>query len=257
MEEDLLSAEQAVGEPREPAPPDPEIENARIKEAFQASLSKETRSTGIWMLVWGGISLIASGFFNASWGLLLVAVGVASFFIKDVAMLVVYAITMAWAGIWNIFSSYLNGSWGWAIFSLIQFYWALRIFQNFYRFRRMQTELPISSTRPKPITRILPATGCLLSVVAFFGFMAWLVVIMLIYGAGVISISDRVLNLTMNLVLNTAILGFAVCLGALLSGYRYKAISIIGMVVCLLLIIGWFVLMLLPSEPEGLITILS
>ena len=62
MEEDLLSAERAVSEPLEPTPLDPEIEKARMKEAFKAEPGqKETRSTGIWMLVWGGISLIASG----------------------------------------------------------------------------------------------------------------------------------------------------------------------------------------------------
>ncbi len=93
--------------------------------------------------------------------------------------------------------------------------------------------------------RVLPVTGCLFSMLAAAGVVTWTVSIMLA-GAGVLYASDDVLNLTMNLVINLAVLGFALCLGALLSGYRYKAITIIGMAVCLLLILGWFVILLLP-----------
>lgn len=224
---------------------DPEVEKAIKVEAFHADLNRETRSTGFWMLVWGGLSLVASGIFDASWGVMLIVIGIASFFLKDVAMLVVYAVTMAWAAVWNLLSSYLDGTWTWAIFSLFQAYWAVRIFQGYARFSRAKAELSIESTGAGRVRRVLPVTGCLFSMLAAAGVVTWTVSIMLA-GAGVLYASDDVLNLTMNLVINLAVLGFALCLGALLSGYRYKAITIIGMAVCLLLILGWFVILLLP-----------
>lgn len=226
-------------------PVDPEVEKARQVEAFQADLRRETRSTGFWMLVWGVLSLVASGIFNASWGVMLIVIGIASFFIKDVALLVVYAVTMAWAAVWNLLSSYLDGTWTWAIFSLLQFYWAVRIFQGYARFRRAKAELSIEAAGDGRVRRVLPVTGCLFSILAAVGVVTWTVSIMLV-GPGVLNASEDVFNLTMNLIINLAVLGFALCLGALLSGYRYKAITIIGMAVCLLLILGWFVILLLP-----------
>ncbi len=59
---------------------DPEVEKAIKVEAFHADLNRETRSTGFWMLVWGGLSLVASGIFDASWGVMLIVIGIASFF---------------------------------------------------------------------------------------------------------------------------------------------------------------------------------
>ncbi len=92
-----------------------------------------------------------------------------------------------------------------------------------------------------------------MSALAVAGVIGQIAVALVLVGGGGIW-SDPSLILTTNLILNLAILGFAVCLGALLSGYRFKALAIMGMVVCLLLIVGWFVILLLPSEPSGVLT---
>ncbi len=136
MDETPLAVDQVEDVPPEAPPRDPEIEAGGKREAYQFGLNKEIRSWGTWLLVWGALSLIASGIFDASWGVLLIIIGIASFFVKDIAMLVVYAVTLAWAGIWNILSSFLDGSWAWGIFSVVQFYMAVRTFQVYARFRR-------------------------------------------------------------------------------------------------------------------------
>jgi hypothetical protein len=184
---------------------------------------------------------------------MLIVIGIASFFLKDVSLLVVYGVTMAWAAVWNLFSSYLDGTWTWAIFSLLQVYWAVRIFQGYARFNHIKAELSIEAAGAGRMRRLLPATGCLFSILAAAG-VATMTVFVLLDGAGALHVPDGAVDLTFNPMINLAVLGFALCLGALLSNYRYKAIAIIGMVVCQLLILGWFALLLLPKTPTGTIT---
>ena len=78
----------------------------RDEEAAQLDAiiaSERTRSWGRWLIVMGVIQLVASQFLDPGWGVLLMLVGVASFYFRSLAMLAVYGVIMAWAAISNAF----------------------------------------------------------------------------------------------------------------------------------------------------------
>jgi hypothetical protein len=196
-----------------------------------AAMLREIRSWGWWSLGLGALHLITSGFLSAPWGILLLIVGAASFLFREAAMFVVYGVTLAWAAISNI----LGGQATWIIAGLFQIYLAFRVFRQFSRFRRAQEDYDnlsneeIAESRPsaKRTATIFPWAGGLLGILSLGG-----VITLLASTFVLVALSAQVPNLfgfLGGLTVNLGVLGFAVALSALLSGYRYKPVAAIGL----------------------------
>lgn len=113
--------------------------------ALRLAIAGETRTWGIALLVLGGIHQIANGILDPGWGVLLIAVGLASLYFRSVAMLVIYGMTMAWAMI----SNGLSGQVGWTGFAALQAYFTFRIFRQFVLLRRAELRLSSASGVPR------------------------------------------------------------------------------------------------------------
>jgi hypothetical protein len=209
--------------------------------AAQLLLLREVRSWGFWSLGLGFLHIVSAGFLNAPWGILLIVVGLLSFYFRAASMFVVYGITLTWAAISNL----LSAQGGWAIFALFQLYLAYRLFRQFFHFRGLQHKL-LSSERgvqtedpfhPQRAARIFPWAAGALGVLALFSFVTFFVAVV---GVAVVSGQTELpaaIGFVEGLLFNLAILAVAMGLASLLSRYRFKGIAVLGMVTGILVIV--------------------
>jgi hypothetical protein len=209
------------------------IDAEREKTARQLyqEMMKENRSWGRWSLILGVIHLVASGFLSMGWGVLLLAVGGASFLFSDAAMFAVYAVTLAWAGISNA----LGGEIGWIAFAVFQLFLAFRVFQRFFRYRAAQESVAGVLSADSPLVpdrarRIFPWLGGVLGVLAVVGLVGVFASMFVLIALDAMGESPAWLALGASLVENVAVLAIAVSLASLLSRYRFKGVAIVGLV---------------------------
>jgi hypothetical protein len=91
----------------------PPLDTASVVQAHEKML-KEVRSWGYVSLGLGALHLISSGFtgLSAPWGVLLIAIGLTSFYFKEAAMFVIYGTTLGWAALTNIMGNVRGGQIG-------------------------------------------------------------------------------------------------------------------------------------------------
>jgi len=211
-----------------------------------ARMVQGVNSWGRGLLLLGAVQVVASGFLSAGWGILVILVGLASFYFKDAAMFLVYALTIAWAAIQNL----LAGNIVWIGFAILQFWWAYGLLRDFHRYRSVQArylaELESGASTgtapPMRAARVFPWASLALGVftlVAAAGLFLWIV---LLVPEGE---PPQVLFLLLELMPSLAGVGLAMGMGAFLCGYRFKLAAALGMLGCTLVMLGWLVLMLL------------
>jgi hypothetical protein len=216
----------------------PEFEGTKIEawgsakpKIFPSTISKEIRSWAISLLVMGVISIVASGFLSAPWGILLIIVGLASFYFRSSAMLVVYAVTLAWAGICNI----ISGQTFWIVFAVIQWVITFQVFRKFLSFRKAEEnsaeeEFGSSVLTPQRSSRIFPWAAGALGILSLLGFIVILIgAIIFTFIKGYQAMPELSVFIE-GLVVNFGLLGFAIGLASILCKYPKKFISIAGMV---------------------------
>ncbi len=199
-----------------------------------ALMLREIRSWGFWSLGLGMVSLVASGFLSAPWGILLLIVGIASFYFREAAMFVIYGVMLIWAALSNI----LGGQVSWILFALFQFLLAFQVFRQFYRFRRSQADYGALlaegalGTPPVPerAGRVFPWVGCLFTALSLGSLVAILAWVIILFVSEEVKNPPVFFDFMIPLVVNLGVLGFAVSLAALLSGYRYKILAVLGIV---------------------------
>lgn len=197
---------------------------------------KEIRSWSFTLIILGALHIFATGLLSAPWGVLLIVVGLASFYFRSAAMLVVYAVTIAWAGISNLTS----GEWIWIAFAVIQWYFSFRILRRFSGYRRAEraleapSDVNASGLTPQRSAKVFPWAGFLMGVFSFLAFIG-------AFGSAIvyviISASETppgFLSLVEGLAVSTGVLGFALGLASVLCGYRFRVLAILGMVAGLL-----------------------
>jgi hypothetical protein len=208
-----------------------ELPISQDTEVLQARILKEIRSWRNGLLMLGAISIFASGFLSAPWGVLLILVGLASFYFRSSAMLVIYAVTLAWASVGNL----ISGQVLWISFAIFQWFLAFRVFQRFFSFRRdeaaLNEEIPDSSgLTPKRTAEIFPWAGGILGAFSVLGFVSIIVVdlfLMIVYGYHTL---PRFMTFAERLVVNLGGLAFATGLASVLCKYPKKPVAIAGMV---------------------------
>jgi hypothetical protein len=195
----------------------------------QIAMLKDIRSWGWWSLVWGGLSLIASGIFNSPWGVLLVIVGLASFSFRTATMYVIYGVTLAWAALQNLTT--VQGVW--ILFSLVQIYATVRVFLNFRRYHKSEMEILSSMSATSPETqpasraaRYFPWIGASLGMFSFAGTVFGFLLVMLItYERGSAGLVPRYIYYLIDLAINLGVLGFGLGLASILSHYRPRILG--------------------------------
>jgi hypothetical protein len=203
-----------------------------------ATLAKEVSSYGKWSLGWGVINLIFSGL-SSPFGLLLLVLGAASFYFNLAAMFVVYGIVFIWAALSNLF---VGGGLA-SFFTVILALSAVQAFRAYARYRPVEKMLlsddaAIETADPEvamiergkaaKTARILPWAAFLTAIVSLAGFLAsfvftvgWLVVTGGEQAPGLILFAGA-------LSLQFGVLALALGVASILSGYRYKALSAVG-----------------------------
>ncbi len=189
------------------------------------------RSWAMWSLALGGIHLVTSGFLSAPWGILLILVGLASFFFQSASMFVIYAATLAWAAISNLTSFQI----GWVGFALYQFFLVYQIIRQYRLFstteqeyQRIVTSAP-SKTRHAP--RFFPWFASLFGCSSILGLiLLFVTVLIVVAGTGSGDNIPNYFGFLEGLMVNFGILGVALGLASLLSKYNLKALAILGLV---------------------------
>lgn len=218
-----------------------------IELTYQEML-RENRSWGLWLLGLGVIHLVASTFLDSSWGILLLIVGLASFYFREAAMFVIYGVTLAWAGIGNL----MGGQIVWSLFALFQFYLSFRVFRQFFHFNKIQAELtsrtgvsPGSSLFRGRASRIFPGASCLLGFLAVVGVAATFTgTILFMFITGVEDVPSWV-GFVSSLTVNLAVLGLGISLASLLSKHQHQALTALGLGASAVMLVFWVVLALI------------
>lgn len=195
------------------------------------TILKEIRSWAFTLLVLGVISLFASDLLSAPWGVMLIIVGLASFYFRSSAIMVVYAVTLAWAGISNITA----GQPFWIAFAIFQWFCVIRVFQKFFSFRRYEAntldEVPMSNKlTPKRSASIFPWAAGTLGVFSLLGLISVFVVAFILAIFVEVQAVTPFLIFIEDLVVNFGLLGFALGLASVLCKHPRKGLAIVGMI---------------------------
>ncbi len=217
----------------EPAPAPVESEDPLA--GVKAFMVRDVRSWGKWLIGLGVVHLIASGSLDASWGIMLILLGVMSFLFTSPSLYVIYAVTMAWAGVSNLIGSGL----GWSVFAIFQFYLTFRIARQYYVFRKVglvdDERVAISSSPKKPIApRLFPWLGLVGSVLLMWGLLALFMGSLIVYGmndAGDTSTATRVIDFLFSMLISLIVAFWGMNLAALLSSYRPRFLTALGFVI--------------------------
>ncbi len=100
------------------------------KREEKSSFEKEIKSLGIWLIVFGVIHIIASGFLSFFWGFVLIGFGIFSITSKKPIVLLIFGVLILVAGLSNLSSILYIGEEGisslWFIFGGFQIYWGIK-----------------------------------------------------------------------------------------------------------------------------------
>ena len=195
-------------------------------------LNKGVVSWGGFSIALGVIHLISAGWLDASWGILLILIGLSSFLFRSASMYVVYANLLAWAGIHNL----LSGNVRWVTFSIIQFVAVFQVMSQYFQFRKaglvkndeLEEQGLLHSSRAE---NLFPWASALLGGLALLSFLV-LVGGVFIYSflnptqneIPYLAFFDSVLNLAVSI----GVLALGLGLAAILSKYDNRILSILG-----------------------------
>jgi hypothetical protein len=197
---------------------------------------KAIQSWGVSLIVLGALSIIASGFLDPIWGILLIVVGLGSFLVRDAAMFAVYGVTLAWAAVLNALGGLGSESWGWVGFSLLQVYLAVRVFGNYVGFRQVQREIEAlddglgdTGTGARRAERLFPAGAFVCGLVASLTFMGLIASAIVIIGVQEAEPDPAATEYLVSATMDVAVLGIALGLGSVLSGFKRRGLAVLGL----------------------------
>ncbi len=219
-------------------------------------MHERIRSWAITSLVWGGLSIFASGTFDPVWGIVMIVIAILSWKIKVPAMFVVYGAFMGWAAVTNGLAVLTGGNISWLLMAALQAYWTYSILKEFKVYRQLPLQelvdagaWPAHLGPPQPervITGRFAIVGAILAALA----------IILLPTVFLANIGLRVLTgtapeslLTWMLLgsVDIAVLALGLCGAALLSKTERKVWAIGGVVISALVLIGWLLFLILMN----------
>jgi len=195
---------------------------------------KQVRSWGRWSLGWGVINLIFSGLSNP-FGLLLLVIGVASFYFGSASMFIVYGVVFLYAALSNL----LVGDVIAYFFSIVLTISAVQAFRSYSRYRPVEMMIISSDEQTETAEshrtgvirsrRIFPWSALLFALASLLGFFISIFMSIIWF---LVTGSEETPDLFLffgAVSIQFGVLAFSLGLASVLSGYRYKALSIISM----------------------------
>lgn len=213
-------------------------------------IQAEIASWGRTSIFFAVLQVLAFGLLGASWGMTLLLVGLMSFWIREVAMFVIYAVVLAWVAFNNISAA---GFGVWTFFGLYQMVLAYRVFRKFNQYLKIERDylalnggIEIDDTKG---AKVFPFAGFILgglslgSWVSVFIFI--IVQVVISEGGGSPPDYASFLEFILSVSVNFGVVALAMGLSSLLSGFKPKWIVILGMAFGGLLVLLNFGLLLL------------
>lgn len=200
-------------------------------------IQREMRNTGIAFLLFGlfytGWGILQGNLFSTM-GIAWMLLGVVAIIFKDLSMQFVLGTFITWLAISNIFS--FQGEWISIIFIIFLFISAMLLFRQFFRYRDPNS-LPDNPLISEISRQYFPQIGCLLVALSLAG----LILSILIGVLFSVEIIELIEFLGIGYVLSwMGVLGFAIGLTSILLKFRYKTLSILGIIAgSVLLLIGF------------------
>ena len=102
----------------------------------EGGLVNDVRSWGRWSLGWAVVNMIISSF-SSPFGLLLLVVGLASFYFYSASMFIVFGIVYLWAAVFNLF---VGGALSY-VFSIILIISAVQAYRSYFRYRPLEMKI--------------------------------------------------------------------------------------------------------------------
>lgn len=220
-----------------------EIPASTYPTVLPSTILKEIRSWAVTLLILGALSIFASGVLSAPWGVMLIIVGLASFYFRSSAVMVVYGVTLAWAGVTNL----ISGQGFWIGFAILQGYLVFRVFQKFISFRQAELSLGEQDSDPNGLTpkrsaNVFPWVSGLLGFFSLLGFVGIFVGMVIFIVVTKSQVVPQFVIFLEGLIVNFGVLGFAVGLASILSKHPRKIVAIVGMVTGVLTLLIEFIL---------------
>lgn len=242
-----LETNQALVEFQEERSAEERIEQARLQRKLEecsldyGKMKKDIRSWGFWLVGIGVVSLVLSFLLDPSWGLMLMVVGFSSFYFCESAMFVVYGSILAWAAISNLMAGP-----AWAVFAVFQGIIAFKVFRQFRKWHKVEKTCRYhykmgrisTALAPERAARVFPwlsAAASVVSIGTLLGVVGGMAVSPVAGGDPTVMTG---LDWAAIFAVNLGVLGLALGVASLLSGYKQKAPSVAG------IIIGGFVMIM-------------
>ena len=178
------------------------------------------RSQAKWLLGWGIANLVLS-FLNSPFGIVLIITGLASYYFGTASMLLVQTVIFLWAAVSNLFVGEALAT----FFSVIFVIASIQSIRQYRRFRSVESKQPAIGERA---TRILPVSAFLVASIAWAGYATAFVFNMARFMATGEEELPSILYLIVGLFLELGALALAMGLASVLAGYRYTALSVLG-----------------------------
>ncbi|MGD9139962.1 MAG: hypothetical protein PVJ42_00315 [bacterium] len=237
---DNLDTNQALAEFQEERSAEERIEQARMQRMLDecgteyAKMKKNIRSWGFWLVGIGIVSMVLSFLLDPSWGLMLMVVGLSSFYFCESSMFVVYGSILAWAAVSNLMAGTL-----WAVFAVFQAILAFKVFRQYGKWRKVEKtyryhhKMGRVNTPPTPerAARIFPWLSAILSIASLATLLG------VVGGMAVSPVVEEDLAVMTGLdwaaifAVNLGVLGLALGIASLLSRYKQKPSSVAGVVI--------------------------
>lgn len=219
----------------------------------QSAMMRDLRSWGVWLLITGLVSVSSifwGNVFSPTWGVVLIGLGLSAFVIREPAMFVVFGVALVWAGFTNL----LSGSGSFMFGSLLQFYLAFQQFRSFRLYRQAETKLAEqpalgvadTSANAGRAKSLFPWASIGFAGLGAGAFVLTFVVVVLFTSSQ--SLSETTLSIVSwieGLSVGSGIIGFGLGLASILSGFRFKVIAGLGMLIGLVAPLGELGLILL------------
>ncbi|HTP11717.1 MAG TPA: hypothetical protein VMP08_25865, partial [Anaerolineae bacterium] len=219
-----------------PAAIGPGITTMSVADAVMTheKMERQIRSWGVWLLIMGVLQMIdVRGL--SPWGIVLLLVGAASFYFREAAMYVIYAVTIGWAGLLNFLN---NTTTLWRGYAIVQFVIMIAIFWQFRQYRRAEKLATSASTDaaladaaadaapavPTRTQRWFPLFALVLGGVALLLFIAAIGSAFLLHNRALLPL----ITVSETLAVNMAVLGVATGLAGWLTIPFNKWVSIAG-----------------------------
>ena len=237
---DNFETNQALAEFQEERSAEERIEQARMQRQLEecgveyAKMKKDIRSWGFWLVGIGIVSMVLSFLLDPSWGLILMLVGLSSFYFSESPMFIVYGSLLAWAAVTNLMAGTLG-----VIFAVFQVIIAFKIFRQYrkwnkvektYRYHHKMGRINKPPT-PERGARFFPWLSAILSIAS----LATLIGV--VGGLAVSPVVEDDLTVMSGLdwaalfAVNLGAVGLALGIASLLSRYKQKAPSVAGVVI--------------------------